>query len=65
MAGEGRGAATDEGRGAPYDRVAELEATPEPKPLELQSPAAHAPWVRPIGDYERRETTIVEGLQYG
>lgn len=25
----------------------------------------HAPWVRLIGDYERRETTIVEGLRYG
>jgi hypothetical protein len=37
-----------------------LEATLEPK---LQS--THAPWVRPIGDYERRETTIVEGARYG
>jgi hypothetical protein len=26
--------------------------------------AAHPRWIRPIGDYERRETTIVEGLRY-
>jgi hypothetical protein len=62
IGGEGRGAAPCAG---PYDRVAQLTATPEPQPLELQSPAAHARWVRPIGDYERRETTIVEGLRYG
>jgi hypothetical protein len=32
----------------------------------IEAPAvAHAPWVRPIGDYERRETTVVEGLRYG
>ena len=33
---------------------------PEPEPE-----AAHPRWIRPIGDYERRETTIVEGLRYG
>jgi hypothetical protein len=27
--------------------------------------AAPSRWIRPIGDYERRETTIVEGLRYG
>jgi len=31
-----------------------------------QTPAAlHAPWIKPIGDYERKETTIVEGQRYG
>jgi hypothetical protein len=40
-----------------------LEATPETKLPELQ--ATRTPWVRPIGDYERRETTIVEGARYG
>jgi hypothetical protein len=40
-----------------------LEATPEPQLPEIQS--THAPWVRPISDYERRETTIVEGQRYG
>ena len=43
----------------------ELEATPDPKPLELQPPAAHAPWVKSILCYERKETTIVEGQRYG
>ena len=33
--------------------------------IEPQPQAAHPRWVRPIGDYERRETTIVEGLRYG
>lgn len=47
-------------RGAPYDGVVELKAAPEPKHSKLQSP--HAPWVESIGNYERRETTIVEGL---
>jgi hypothetical protein len=23
------------------------------------------PWVGPISDYERKETTVVEGLRYG
>ena len=47
--------------------AAAVEVTAEEKP-ELPDPepaVAHAPWVRPIGDYERRETTLVEGLRYG
>ena len=44
--------------------AAELEATPAPKPRELRA-AEHAPWVKSILSYERRETTIVEGLRYG
>ena len=41
--------------------------TAEEQPELLDSPpaVADAPWVRPIGDYERRETTIVEGPRYG
>jgi hypothetical protein len=45
-------------RGAPYVAAVELTAEETPEPA-----VAHAPWVRPIGDYERRETTIVEGLR--
>jgi hypothetical protein len=31
-----------------------------------QTPAAsHAAWIKPIGDYERKETTTIEGLRYG
>jgi hypothetical protein len=47
-----------------YATAAELEATPAPKPRELRA-AEHAPWVKSILSYERRETTIVEGLRYG
>jgi hypothetical protein len=41
----------------------------EPEPaLQLVEPepvVAHAPWVKSISSYERKETTIVEGLRYG
>jgi hypothetical protein len=62
-------------RAGPSAAVAELTAAAEPKPesepeseperIEPEPAAAHAPWVRPIGDYDRRETTTVEGLRYG
>jgi hypothetical protein len=55
---EGRGKA----RAWTYDRVGELKpATPEP----LDSRPRIAPWVKPISCYERRETTVIEGLRYG
>ena len=68
METERRGAASAraERRGAPSAAVAELTAAaPEADPIEPRPTTAHAPWIRPIGDYERRETTIVEGLRYG
>ena len=37
-------------------------AAPEAERIERPAPA---PWIRPLADYERRETTIVEGLRYG
>jgi hypothetical protein len=40
-------------------------AAPEAERIEPGSAAAPPRWVRPISDYERRETTIVEGLRYG
>jgi hypothetical protein len=40
-------------------------AVEKPERLDPQPAVAHAPWIRPIGDYERRETTVVEGLRYG
>jgi hypothetical protein len=42
-----------------------ITAEEKPERLDLQPAAAHARWVRPIGDFERKETTIVEGLRYG
>ena len=55
MATEGEGDGS-----APYASAVEVTAEEKPEPA-----VAHAPWIRPIGDYERRETTIVEGLPYG
>ena len=64
MAAEERGG---EGAGCcagPYAGVAELTSAA----LELPDTGlatAFPRWVRPLADYERRETTIVEGLRYG
>ena len=57
-------------REEPTEAPAALEppvttATPEAGRIEPGPEAAHPRWVRPIRDYERRETTIVEGLRYG
>ena len=53
----------------PYAAAVELTAEEQPEPERIEPEptpaAAHAPWVRPIGDYERRETTLEEGLRYG
>jgi hypothetical protein len=65
----------EEGRIAPADAwrrtgpsaaVAELTAAaePEPQPIEPE-PGVRARWIKPLSSYERRETTIVEGLRYG
>ena len=50
----------------PSAAVAELTAAaePEPKPTEPE-PGAQSRWLKPLSCYERRETTIVEGLRYG
>jgi hypothetical protein len=65
---EGRGGRpASAGRGAgPYAAVAELTAAaePEPQPIEPE-PGAQSRWVKPLSCYERRETTVVEGLRYG
>ena len=39
-------------------------AEPEPQSVEPQ-PGAQSRWVKPLSCYERRETTVVEGLRYG
>ena len=45
--------------------VAEPAAEQKPERLDPQPAVAHAPWVKSISSYERKETTIVEGLRYG
>jgi hypothetical protein len=42
-----------------------VTTTPEADHTEPELAAAHAPWVKSISSYERKETTIVEGLRYG
>jgi hypothetical protein len=58
-----------EARGAgagPYDRAAELKTAAQPDPERIEpKPQAQSRWVKPLSCYERRETTIVEGLRYG
>ena len=46
--------------------VAELTA-PAPEVDRIEPGPASTPprWIRPLADYERKETTIVEGLRYG
>jgi hypothetical protein len=66
---EGRGAwLASAGRdgAAPYAAVAELTAAaePEPQPIEPE-PGAQSRLIKSLSCYERRETTVVEGLRYG
>ena len=49
---------------APYAAVA-LTAAPEADHIDGGPAAAHPRWLRPLSDYERRETTLVEGTRYG
>jgi hypothetical protein len=47
-----------------------IETEPEPQPVEPEpetepEPSAQSRWVKPLSCYERRETTVVEGLRYG
>jgi hypothetical protein len=41
-----------------------IEPEPELQPTEPE-PGAQLRWVKPLSCYERRETTVVEGLRYG
>jgi hypothetical protein len=49
----------------PEPQSIEPEPEPEPQLVEPEPVVAHAPWVKSISSYERKETTIVEGLRYG
>jgi hypothetical protein len=44
--------------------AAEPEPEPEPQPIEPE-PGAQSRWVKPLSAYERKETTVGEGLRYG
>jgi hypothetical protein len=48
--------------------AAEPEPEPESQHIEPEpetEPGAQSRWIKPLSCYERRETTIVEGLRYG
>jgi hypothetical protein len=50
---------------APYVAAVSVTAEAEANLIDQTPAASHAPWIKPIGDYERKETTIVEGQRYG
>jgi hypothetical protein len=51
-------------RSAPYAAAVVLTAEAV-YPNEPEPPATYEPWLKPIGTYGRRLTTIVEGSRYG
>jgi len=63
----GRTAPADAGgRTGPSAAVAELTAAAEPEPERIEPESgAQSRWIKPLSSYERRETTVVEGLRYG
>jgi hypothetical protein len=42
-----------------------VESVVEPEPSDSRSRVADKRWVKPLSSYERKETTVVEGLRYG
>jgi hypothetical protein len=50
----------------PYVAAVDLKAAAEPEPDLIEpEPGAQPRWIKPLSCYERRETTVVEGLRYG
>jgi hypothetical protein len=41
------------------------QAAPEPQPIEPEPVIAHAPWIRSISSYNRRESSELQGSRYG
>jgi hypothetical protein len=52
-------------RGGPYVTAVSVTAEPEAKLIDPKPATAHAPWIRPIADYDRRMTSEVHGTRYG
>jgi hypothetical protein len=50
---------------APYVAAVSVTAEAEANLIDQTPAAVHAPWIRPLTDYERKQTTTVEGLRYG
>jgi hypothetical protein len=50
----------------PEPQLVEPEHDPEPEPQPIEpEPGAQLRWIKPLSSYERKETTVVEGLRYG
>jgi hypothetical protein len=60
----GTGVAGVERRAGPSAAVAELTAAAEPE-TKPEPAAAHAPWIKPLSDYERREGHEFACSRYG
>jgi hypothetical protein len=52
------------GRSAPYLGAVDLKAAPEPEPAPAPA-RAHPSWIRPLTDYERRESSWMHGARFG
>jgi hypothetical protein len=53
-------------REAAGPKLRPIEPEPESEPERIEpEPGAQSCWVKPLSCYERKETTIVEGLRYG
>ena len=50
---------------APYVAAVSVTAEAEANLIDQTPAASRAPSIRPISEYERRETTVVEGQRYG
>jgi hypothetical protein len=62
------GEVMDREKAAAGPKPERIEPEPEPEPQRIEpepEPGARSRWIKPISSYERRETTVVEGLRYG
>jgi hypothetical protein len=51
--------------GGPYVTAVSVTAEPEANLIDPKPAASHAPWIRPLRDYERRERCEFQVARYG
>jgi hypothetical protein len=61
LTGHGSGGDDDDGTRTTTHRARARTAPTKSEP----EPSAQSRWIKPLSCYERRETTLVEGLRYG
>jgi hypothetical protein len=54
-----------EAEGGPYVTAVALTAEPEANLIDPKPAASHAPWIRPLRDYERRERCEFQVSRFG